>query len=343
MDESPLIGVRVELDGRPRVPGVRPLVYHCEVVPPGGLSAVVFDVCHLSTDALDVAPLPARVTSDGLVAVPAFGLGHEPLHVVAYADGGGPSLVSSEATLLLDQRPIAGTEIVVGGSGCLIRVLRVEELHPPCTATALHGLARRTGLSLGPAGGDPPKVPRPPLPCRGFHRDGPAPLASPEGVRRIVDAWTVELDARCANSELRADIAAILPSAAALAEPFVSRRVCVSEAVKRRGAIPPARASAGTCVISFDDAAELGGKEWALHRVPGHPKPSHFAYVSTGALVAVVDTHEPARFPVALHGADLPPRWLHNRDNLASDARDALPYVRACVQYRAAVFPSPVH
>ena len=343
-------GVRVNMDadtGVLSVPGVRPLVYHCRVLSatdgaPCRVSVIVFDACGLdSREALGVDPLPAHVTGDGLVSVPAFGLGSEPLHVVAFSsDRDTPGCYATEAVCVCE-RPLAGDTVDLGGVARL-RVLRVEPLLPLAyNAASLCAMADACGLELVPvepsAAADAlpatPSVPRP-VPCAAFHVHGQRPLESAEGVRTLLAAWTVHLNATCVNEDLRAAIGALLPRAARLAEPFVSR-VGVSRTLVEGGIPPPpARASAGRCMISQRHACELGDPDWSLCLVNGRRSDSgrgdFFAYVSKGPLVMVIDTRLPARFPLSLYGSDLPPAWLSRHD---ADA-----YKRACTWHRAALF-----
>lgn len=337
--------VRVDADThRVSVPGVQPLVYHCRVVPAPGtqrrVSAIVFDVCCLNhREALSIDPLPGHVAADGMVAIPAFGLGSEPLHVVVFSDDGAPGCYVAEA-VCVRQRPFAGETMDLNGVARLY-VLRVETLEPQaCDTLSLCAVAERCHLELAPveaevAAVDPSSVPRT-VPCAAFHVHGPRPLESAEGVRALLEDWTRYLDSACANVDLREAIRALLPRAAVLAEPFIAR-VGVSLTLED-GTVPPppARASAGRCMISQADALKLGEPGWSLCLVKGKRSEGgdYFVYVCKSPLVVLVDTRRPARFPVALSGSELPPAWLSRHDTEL--------YRRACAWYRAARFQCSV-
>ena len=147
-------------DGCGRVRGVVPAVYHCLVVEDVSSSpqrhridVLTVEPCFMEAndpDALRLDPRPCAVSravaAHPQVQLVAFGMGTEPLHLVAHAirPSDGRSYIVGSATVA--PRPVAGQLIPLTEDGRLaLRVLRVEWPQPPCDLIALHDLARATG------------------------------------------------------------------------------------------------------------------------------------------------------------------------------------------------------
>jgi hypothetical protein len=321
------------------IPGLGAVAYHCELVDDdGSVSTVVVDPCARDAKpSLDVTPFPGHVNRDyrpPRVEVVAFGTGSEPLHVVSYArtdDGHGFRVLGFG----IFERPLAGHLISLGaGTVTCLRVLRVEELRPPSSSLSLCGLAERAGLSVEQHGVDPTAVELEspsPLRCAWFHVRGRGlpqpPSVDSEPCKALVAAWT---PAACKDRALASGLGVQLERAAPLAHLF-SRHLCVSSALTANSAIPPDRMLPGRCAVTVDVAKRLGAPHWSMVEVPSAESEDRFAFVSTDPLVAVIDTNDPTRAPVALYPGPLPPAWLK--------AHDASLYDRACEQWRRVFIP----